>query len=202
MELCLSAGYPQIKLKVGFFLDLVKQGKARSYKDIFVKTATKLWDCYGALTKRSFSQKNRRLVEWDQKASLPSVILNPIEKLKANLALYASAYDFPGAHRTSNMTDRLMQRMDRHLFSTQYFHGTLSSAELNIRGWALINNFAPSNPSTFYDSIMFLVFTGIGVESSMWLARHLLVSQAAVSQAVNRGQSNNRGKCLYADRRQ
>ncbi|MCK5229973.1 MAG: hypothetical protein KAR13_06890 [Desulfobulbaceae bacterium] len=46
------------------------------------------------------------------------------------------------------MTDRLMQRMDRHLFSTQYFHGTFSSAELNIRGWALINNFAPSNPLT------------------------------------------------------
>jgi len=46
------------------------------------------------------------------------------------------------------MLDRLMQRMDRHLFSTQYFHGSLSSAELSIRGWALILNFAPSNPTT------------------------------------------------------
>ncbi|MBF0351488.1 MAG: hypothetical protein HQM11_10685 [SAR324 cluster bacterium] len=46
------------------------------------------------------------------------------------------------------MLDRLMQRMDRHLFSTQYFHGNLSSAELSIRGWALLHNFTPSNPNT------------------------------------------------------
>jgi len=46
------------------------------------------------------------------------------------------------------MIDRLMQRMHRHLFSTQYFHGSLSAAELSIRGWVLINNFAPSNPWT------------------------------------------------------
>ncbi|MFH0925564.1 MAG: hypothetical protein V1872_08050, partial [bacterium] len=36
----------------------------------------------------------------------------------------------------------------RHLFTICYFHGSLSSAELNIRGWALIHNFAPSNPLT------------------------------------------------------
>ncbi|ASF48625.1 hypothetical protein CEK71_03100 [Methylovulum psychrotolerans] len=46
------------------------------------------------------------------------------------------------------MLDRVMQRMDRHLFGTQYFHGGRATAELNIRGWALIYNFAPSNPMT------------------------------------------------------
>ncbi|ACN13235.1 hypothetical protein HRM2_01120 [Desulforapulum autotrophicum HRM2] len=47
------------------------------------------------------------------------------------------------------MIDRLMQRMDRYLFNTQYFHGNIESAELGIRAWALIiNNFAPSNPMT------------------------------------------------------
>ncbi|MCP4104008.1 MAG: hypothetical protein GY749_00485 [Desulfobacteraceae bacterium] len=46
------------------------------------------------------------------------------------------------------MPDRLMRKMDRHLFNTQYFHGSLFSAELGIRGWALIQNFAPSNPIT------------------------------------------------------
>jgi hypothetical protein len=60
----------------------------------------------------------------------------------------ALPYDHPGCHRTSNMLDRLMQRMDRHLFSTQYFHGSSDTAELNIRGWALIYNFTPSNPMT------------------------------------------------------
>ena len=32
--------------------------------------------------------------------------------------------------------------------STQYFHGTLETAEHSIRGWALLYNFAPSNPNT------------------------------------------------------
>ncbi|MCP3968587.1 MAG: hypothetical protein GY749_08775 [Desulfobacteraceae bacterium] len=53
------------------------------------------------------------------------------------------------------MLDRLMRMMDRHLFNTQYFHGFMSSAELGIRGWALILNFAPSNPYTvkMYDGL-------------------------------------------------
>lgn len=46
------------------------------------------------------------------------------------------------------MIDRLMKRMDRHLFNTQYFHGSPETAERSIRGWALIENFAPSNPRT------------------------------------------------------
>ena len=46
------------------------------------------------------------------------------------------------------MIDRLMQRMNRHLFSTQYFHGSMTAAQLSIRGWVLIQNFAPYNPRT------------------------------------------------------
>ncbi|MDM8540324.1 hypothetical protein QUF90_04485, partial [Desulfococcaceae bacterium HSG9] len=43
----------------------------------------------------------------------------------------------------------------RHLFNMRYFHGFMSSAELCIRGWALILNFAPSNPHTVkkYDGL-------------------------------------------------
>jgi hypothetical protein len=69
-------------------------------------------------------------------------MLHPIKKLRENLSYFAKAYDFPGAHRTSNMIDRLMKTMDRHLFTTCYFHGSIFSAELNIRGWALIHNFS------------------------------------------------------------
>jgi len=76
------------------------------------------------------------------------VIFKKIEKLRNNSHSYSIAYDLPGCYRVSTMLDRLMRRMDRHLFNTQYFHGFTSSAELNIRGWALIMNFAPSNPNT------------------------------------------------------
>lgn len=97
----------------------------------------------------TISQRIRRLCEWANAVKdLPDVISQPIMKLKKNLSSYANAYDLPGCHRTSNMVNRLMQRMDRHLFSTFYFHGNLQSAELSIRGWALIQNFAPCNPTT------------------------------------------------------
>jgi hypothetical protein len=68
--------------------------------------------------------------------------------MKVNVGLFGVAYDHPGSHRTSNMLDRLMNLLDRHLFSMRYFHGTKRSAELGIRGWALIYNFAPSCPET------------------------------------------------------
>jgi hypothetical protein len=119
------------------------------FHDQFLAAASKLWDCYRADNKKSFSQRIRRLVEWCKDHSdLPAVIVDPIKKLRKNIQFYSDAYDHPRCHRTSNMLDRLMQRMDRHLFSTQYFHGSSDTAELNIRGWALIYNFTPSNPMT------------------------------------------------------
>ncbi len=75
-------------------------------------------------------------------------MVEKIEKLQKNLPCFSAAYDSACAFRTSNMLDRLMQRMDRRLFSAQYFHGTIESANLGIRGWALIHNFAPFNTST------------------------------------------------------
>jgi hypothetical protein len=126
----------------------IRDRAKKKYKDIFLDAATKLWDCYDAETKQSFSQRIRRLIGWCKKNEVPSVISGPIEKLRKNIAGYKVFYDYPEAHRTSNMIDRLMQRMDRHLFSTQYFHGSMAAAELSIRGWTLIHNFAPYNPRT------------------------------------------------------
>lgn len=121
---------------------------SKKYKQLYLQVADKLWDCYKAENKRSFSQRIRRLHDWAVATAIPDVMLHPIKKLRDNLPDFAKAYDFPGAHRTSNMIDRLMKSMDRHLFTICYFHGSITSAELNIRGWALIYNFAPSNPLT------------------------------------------------------
>ena len=126
----------------------IRDRAKKKYSNIFDQAASKLWDCYQAENKTSFSQRIRRLIEWCQKNSMPSAIANPIKKLRENIAAYRVAYDHPNAHRTSNMVDRLMQRMDRHLFSTQYFHGSITAAELSIRGWTLIQNFALYNPWT------------------------------------------------------
>ena len=126
----------------------IRDRAKKKYKDIFTMAASKLWDCYDADNKQSFSQRIRRLIEWCKKHDIPSVISAPIIKLHKNITGYKAFYDFPDAHRTSNMIDRLMQRMDRHLFSTQYFHGSTVAAELSIRGWTLLQNFAPYNPHT------------------------------------------------------
>ena len=142
--------FPSISLILCFlhvFIKIRDRAK-KKFKQLFEETADKLWECYQAPNKSSFSQRIRRLHEWAEKNDLPEVIFKPLDKLRQNLAQFKKAYDLPGAQRTSNMVDRLMQRMDRHLFSTQYFHGNLSSAELSIRGWALLYNFAPSNPNT------------------------------------------------------
>jgi len=150
--------FPSITL-IACFLHIfigIRDRSKRKFKDIFQDVATKLWDCYDGESRASFSQRVRRLHEWCISTKVPPIILEKIEKIRGNLAQFTIAYDFPGSHRTSNMIDRLMQRMDRHLFSTQYFHGTLASATLSIRAWALIQNFAPFNPQTIkkHDGVM------------------------------------------------
>jgi hypothetical protein len=45
--------------------------------------------------------------------------VDKLEKLRKNLSSFSEACDHPGAFRTGNMLDRLMQRMDRRLFSAQ-----------------------------------------------------------------------------------
>jgi len=126
----------------------IRDRAKKKYSAIFLDVAAKFWECYRADNKRAFSQRIRRLSEWCKKNAVPDAILNPIEKLRKNMVDYSAAYHHPNAHRTSNMLDRLMQRMDRHLFSAQYFHGSMKAAELSIRGWALIQNFAPWCPET------------------------------------------------------
>lgn len=126
----------------------IRDRSSKKFKELFNTAADKLWNCYKAASKASFSQRVRRLCQWADGDNIPDVISKPIKKLKENLSSYSTAYDLAGCHRTSNMIDRLMQRLDRHLSSTFYFHGSLAAAELSIRGWSLINNFAPCNPQT------------------------------------------------------
>ena len=133
----------------------IRDRSRKKYKDVFEQVASKLWECYEANSKRSFSQKIRRIYEWGKASELPTFMMDKIKKIRNNLVSFSKAYDLPGSHRTSNMIDRLMQKMDRYLFNTQYFHGSIESAERGIRAWALIQNFAPSNPRTIqkYDGL-------------------------------------------------
>jgi hypothetical protein len=126
----------------------IRDRSKKKHQEVFREAASALWECYQASTQRSFSQRVRRLVEMGERESYPETILNPLKKLRKNISNYSGSYKHKSCHRTSNMIDRLMQGMDRHLYNTRYFHGSREMATQNIRGWALIKNFAPHNPVT------------------------------------------------------
>jgi len=125
----------------------MRDGSKKKHRDVFLNAASALWECFQAPARRSFSQKVRRLAEIGERDSYPESILKPINKLRNNISEYSESYNYDGCHRTGNMVDRLMQGMNRHLYNTRYFHGSRETAERNIRGWALIKNFAPQNPT-------------------------------------------------------
>jgi hypothetical protein len=102
----------------------------------------KVRNIYAAGTKKIFSQRIRRFREWGEK-NLEGSVLSKVLRLCSRRDSFSRTYEHPEAHRTSNMIDRLMRWQDEYLFSRQYFHGNLESAELAIRSWALIRNFRP-----------------------------------------------------------
>ncbi len=144
--------FPKISIILCFFQVFLglKQKVTKETKNIFSSISEKLWDCYKAPNKSSFSQKVRRFYEWALKNDLPDYMLNKINKLKHNYL--KQTYEHATAYRTSNLLDRLMVKMDQRLFDTQYFHGSLQQAKLGIRAWALIQNFAPYTPVTIRKS--------------------------------------------------
>jgi hypothetical protein len=121
----------------------IKNVSTRKTKALYDLMVDKAWTMYRAETRRSFSQRSRRLREWgDTLAASP--LKTKLLKLCEKKAGFLPAYDFPTCLRTSTMIDRLMRGMDKYLFAKQYFHGTLVSAEYGIRAYCLLSNFRPS----------------------------------------------------------
>lgn len=125
---------------------------------IFVEVSERLWNAFRALNRKSFSQRIRRLHEWTHENTQSGDIvkqdplLNRITTLRKNLKSYSHAYLFPGSYRTSTHVDRTMRRLDRYLFNMQYFRGSLTSAYLHLRAWAVLHNFWPFSPDTVESS--------------------------------------------------
>lgn len=56
---------------------------------------------------------------------------------------FIGAYEHPQCYRTSNQIDRPMNILDRYLYQMRYFSGNRKTANLKIRGWAILYNFMP-----------------------------------------------------------
>ena len=125
----------------------IKNAATKATKELYEQIVNKAWQVYEATTKRSFSQRLRRLRDWG-KTLAESPLKDKLMKLCEKKSWFLPAYDFAKCLRTSNMIDRLMRGLDKYLFAKQYFHGTLVSAEYGVRAYCLLSNFRPYNPST------------------------------------------------------
>lgn len=126
----------------------IRDRAIKKMQDVFREISQRVWDNYKATTKRSFSQRIRRLKQWAEKNVQECIMKEKLLDLCSKKFLWLKFYDFPQAYRTSNALDRLMKIMSRHIYSHQYFHGSTATATLNMRAYALIYNFAPSCPNT------------------------------------------------------
>ena len=114
-------------------------------KTLYPAIQQQVWDIYHASTPADFRRQIADFLAWSRQ-SVSGTALEAIEKLCAKQDAFLLAFDFPNAYRTSNMIDRHMDPMDRWLVSARFFHGHWSSAELQIRSWAILHNFWPYCP--------------------------------------------------------
>jgi len=126
------------------FLKIRARCKKRS-RTSFHQIAHQVWKAYHAPTPETFQERLQSLQEWACQ-TLTGTTLAAINKLCAKAPLFRLAFDHPQAYRTSNMLDRQMRPMARWLENSCFFHGHLSSAERQMRAWALLHNFAPYCP--------------------------------------------------------
>jgi hypothetical protein len=122
--------------------------RAKHLKETFAELSRRVWEAYHAPDARTFSQRLRRLREWAGANVDKPVVKEKVLSLCDKRAAFVVAYAHPGCHRTSNLVDRLLRRLDSHLYCGQHLHGSTVAAERGLRGWALIHNFAPSCPWT------------------------------------------------------
>jgi len=138
--------FPQVTILLCFLHSFIKiRSCSKRFQDTFAIIGDKVWDIYHSPDKKTFRTRVSALSLWS-KQNTTGTTLDAILKLCSKVDDFAKAYDFPSAHRTSNMIDRHMEPMARFLYSTRYFHGHMNSAEMSIRAWALTHNFLPYCP--------------------------------------------------------
>jgi hypothetical protein len=145
-----KALFPKVTVILGFLHAFLKirDRATKALRPAFEQVQERVWEAYQAPTKGVFAQRLRRLHEWAQRVLPDSAMKTHTLDLRANRVQFSRSYDYPTAHRTSNMVDRVMKFLDRACFNGQYFHGTQESAEQRVRAWALLWNFCPSSPET------------------------------------------------------
>ena len=116
--------------------------RCRKARDLHAR----VWEVYHAATAAEFSTRFAALRDWWSNGSWTAPVLSTLEKLWNRRDEYLTSYSHPGCHRTSNLVDRLMNRLRRRLYSGRGLHGNQASSERRLRGLALLENFRPFAP--------------------------------------------------------
>jgi hypothetical protein len=124
------------------------RARAKHLKDLFYTLGEKVWDAYRAEDRRTFAQRLRRLGDWARQHVKSAVVLEKVLKLCGRSKEYGVAYAHPDGHRTSNMLDRVMRRMNRYFDNGLHLHGSKAAVEQHCRAWALLYNFTPWSKAT------------------------------------------------------
>ena len=105
--------FPRITIVLCYLHSVLKIA-ARCTGELRQEVLTRVWEAYRAKTKRSFSQRLRRVQEWAIE-HLSGAVLEMVMKLYRRRKEFLVAYGCPTAARTSNGVDRLMNHLDRML---------------------------------------------------------------------------------------
>lgn len=112
-----------------------------------------LWEVYRSESAQQFREAMATFRKDCQQGHWSERVMEKIEKFCGRVEQYALSYQHPGCHRTSNLVDRLMNRLTRYLYDNRGIHGHLDSSERRLRGWALLQNFRPFAPRSGKDRL-------------------------------------------------
>jgi len=135
--------FPTIALVLCFLHGFLKiRDRCRQALDLHKR----VWEVYRAATADEFRARMAAFRAWSLQGTWPKAVMDAVTKLWNREAEYVVAYSHPGCHRTSNLVDRLMNRLTRFLYDGRGLHGHRISSERRLRGWALLQNFRPFAP--------------------------------------------------------
>jgi hypothetical protein len=125
--------------------------RAKNLKEQFFEIGKRVWEVYYSETRRTMSQRIRRLRDWAAH-NLKGVVQEKVWDLCDKKEEWSLWYDHAEAYTTSNALDRLMRSQNRYFDRGQHFHGDLQSANLRSRAWAILHNYWPWSPEAVADN--------------------------------------------------
>ena len=125
--------------------------RAKNLKEQFFDLGSRVWEVYYSEDRRTMGQRLRRLKDWATK-HISGTALEKTLDLCAKGKLWGMYYDHLEGHATSNMLDRLMRQQNGFFDRGQHFHGSIRSANLRSRAWAILHNYWTWSPQAVKDN--------------------------------------------------